>query len=91
MLQSPPAIIAAIKDDIQNGWAPVVQIVSTGEALPNRRIGRWTWTELTEAMLSPKDYVLSYLETSFPIQQHQLVDDGDGNKISKPFDDTEIP
>jgi hypothetical protein len=90
MLQSlkAPAIIAAIKDDIQSGWAPVVQIVSTGEALLNRRIDALDpETELTEAMLSPKEYVLGYLETSFPIQQHQLVDDGEGNKISKPMFD----
>jgi hypothetical protein len=95
MLQSLKAtsIISAIKDDIQNGWSPVVQIVSTGEALLNRRIEALDpETELTEAMLSPKDYVLGYLETSFPIQQHQLVDDGEGNKISKPmFDDTGNP
>jgi hypothetical protein len=90
MLQSlkAPAIISAIKGDIQNGWAPVVQIVSTGEALLNRRIEALDpETELTEAMLSPKDYVLGYLETSFPIQQHQLVDDGEGNKVSRPMFD----
>ena len=33
-----PSVIAAMEQDLKDGWAPVLQIVSTGEALLKRRI-----------------------------------------------------
>ena len=55
-----PTVIAAIQSDIEAGWAPVVQIVSTGEALLKRRIETLSaGEELTEASLTPREYVLS--------------------------------
>ena len=63
-----PTVIAAIRSDIEAGWAPVVQIVSTGEALLKRRIeSLGAGEELSEASLTPREYVLGYLENAFPI------------------------
>ncbi len=55
-----PAVIEQIRRDIEEGWAPVVQIVSTGEALLKRRLETLDPDEdLTEGALTPREYVLS--------------------------------
>jgi hypothetical protein len=83
-----PTVIAAIQSDIEAGWAPVVQIVSTGEALLKRRIETLSaGEELTEASLTPREYVLGYMENAFPITQMQLVEQEDGSFIAVPLQD----
>lgn len=85
-----PAVIAAIRDDIEEGWAPVVQIVSTGEALLKRRLETLgPDEELLEAMLTPREYVLGYLQSGFPVTQMQLVEQEDGSFVASAMrDDT---
>ena len=80
------SVIAALEADIAEGWAPVVQIVSTGEALLNRRLDALTpEEELTEASLSPREYVLSYLQNAFPVLQMQLIEQEDGTVLAQPL------
>ena len=70
-----PALISAIRADIEAGWAPVVQIVSTGEALLKRRLDTLDPDEdLSEGALTPRDYVVSYLERAFPVAQQVLIE-----------------
>ncbi len=81
-------VIAAIRQDIADGWAPVVQIVSTGEALLKRRLESLApEDDLTEAALTPKDYVVGYLEKAFPVQQMVLVEQEDGPPVAQPLRD----
>ena len=82
-----PAIIQAIEQDLAEGYACVVQVVSTGESLLKRRLESMDLEdELVEGALTPRDYVLSYLEQAFPIHAQKLVEI-DGNKVAEPLRD----
>lgn len=84
-----PSIIAAVQHDIADGWAAVIQIVSTGESLLKRRLeGMDLEDELVEGALTPRDYVLGYLEQAFPIHTQKLVEI-DGNMIAEPLRDAQ--
>ena len=67
-------LIRAIEDDLAAGWAPVVQIVSTGESHLDRAVEALDGDDLTEAALTPKEVVIHWLRTAFPVQAHQLVE-----------------
>ena len=67
-------LIRAIEDDLAGGWAPVVQIVSTGESHLDRAIEGLDGDDLTEAALTPKEVVIHWLRTAFPVQAHQMVE-----------------
>ena len=67
-------LIRAIEDDLAEGWAPVVQIVSTGESHLDRAIEALDGDDLTKAHLTPKETVIHWLRTAFPVQAHQLVE-----------------
>jgi hypothetical protein len=74
-----PTIIRAIEDDLAAGNACVIQVVSTGESLLKRRLETMDLEdELVEGALTPRDYVLGYLEQAFPIHAQKLVEI-DGN------------
>ncbi len=81
-------VIEAMRRDIAEGWAPVVQIVSTGEALLKRRLETLgPEDELTEGALTPREYVVTYLERAFPVTQQVLVEQEDGTVLSEPLRD----
>ena len=67
-------LIRAIEDDLAEGWAPVVQIVSTGESHLDRALEGLDGDDLTEAHLTPKETVIHWLRTAFPVQAHRLVE-----------------
>ena len=81
-----PTLIRAIARDLEDGHAAVVQIVSTGEALMERRLAEIPTEEWNDIRvdITPREYVLSYLEHSFPVQLHEPFTDGDGNLSSRP-------
>ena len=82
-----PTVIRAIDQDRQDGFACVVQVVSTGESLLKRRLEVMDpEDELVEGALTPRDYVLSYLEQAFPIHAQKLVEI-DGNTVVEPLRD----
>ena len=82
-----PSIITAIKQDLSDGYACVVQVVSTGESLLKRRLEMIDPDdELVEGALTPRDYVLGYLEQAFPIHTQKLVEI-DGNVVAEPLRD----
>ncbi|WP_439150433.1 strawberry notch-like NTP hydrolase domain-containing protein [Sulfitobacter sp.] len=84
-----PSIVDAIQQDLSDGYACVIQVVSTGESLLKRRLEMMDPDdELVEGALTPRDYVLSYLEQAFPIHTQKLVEI-DGNVVAEPLrDDT---
>ena len=81
-----PTLIRAIEADLEAGRAPVVQLVSTGEALMERRIAEIPpseWDDLS-IDLTPREYVLDFLAHAFPVQLHEPFTDEDGNLMSRP-------
>jgi hypothetical protein len=81
-----PTLIPAIEADLAADRSVIVQIVSTSEALMERRLatipaGQWNDLHID---VTPREYVLSYLEHSFPTQLHELYSDEDGNLSSRP-------
>ncbi|WP_298501065.1 strawberry notch family protein [uncultured Maritimibacter sp.] len=82
-----PTVIRAIEEDVSDGYACVIQVVSTGESLLKRRLEAMDpEDELVEGALTPRDYVLSYLEQAFPIHAQKLVEI-DGNMVAEPLRD----
>ncbi|MEC7761745.1 MAG: strawberry notch family protein [Pseudomonadota bacterium] len=82
-----PTIIRAIGEDLADGYACVIQVVSTGESLLKRRLDAMVpEDELTQGALTPRDYVLGYLEQAFPIHAQKLVEI-DGNMVAEPLRD----
>jgi len=81
-----PSLIASIERDLQAGHAPVIQIVSTGEALMERRLADIPTEEWNDVQvdITPREYVLDYLAHSFPTQLFEPFTDGEGNLHSRP-------
>ena len=81
-----PTLIARIEQDLAAGHACVVQIVSTGEALMERRIAEIPAEEWNDIQIdiTPREYVLDYLAHAFPVQLFEPFTDSDGNLSSRP-------
>lgn len=81
-----PSLIAAISDDLAAGHAPIVQLVSTSEALMERRVAMIPSTEWADLSvdITPREYVLDYLAHSFPTQLYETYTDSEGNHLSRP-------
>src|SRR3954447_9654336 len=84
-----PTLIRAVEADLAAGHAAVVQIVSTGEALMERRLAEIPaaeWGDLT-IDITPREFVLDSLARSFPTQLHEVYSDEDGNLHARPVFD----
>jgi predicted RNA methylase len=86
-----PTLIAAIARDLEEGHACVLQIVSTNEALLDRRLAEIPTSEWSDLSIdiTPREYVLDYLSHSFPTQLFELFSDAEGNVHSRPAYDTD--
>ena len=81
-----PTLIRSIERDLAEGHAAVVQIVSTGEALMERRLAEISTEEWNDVRvdITPREYVLDYLAHSFPVQLYEPFTDSEGNLSSRP-------
>ena len=81
-----PTLIRLITSDLADGHAAVVQIVSTGEALMERRLSELPTEEWNDVRvdITPREYVLDYLAHSFPVQLYEPFTDSEGNLSSRP-------
>uniref|UniRef100_UPI00124C0F4C strawberry notch family protein n=1 Tax=Gemmobacter serpentinus TaxID=2652247 RepID=UPI00124C0F4C len=81
-----PTLIASIEADLAAGYAAVIQIVSTGEALMERRLSEIPTDEWNDIRvdITPREYVLDYLAHSFPVQLYEPCTDSEGNLSSRP-------
>ena len=81
-----PMLIASIDADMAAGHAAVIQIVSTGEALMERRLSEIPTEEWNDIRvdITPREYVLDYLAHSFPVQLYEPFTDSEGNLSSRP-------
>jgi protein strawberry notch len=81
-----PSLIRSIERDLKAGHAAVIQIVSTGEALMERRLAEIpteNWNDV-QVDITPREYVLDYLAHSFPVQLYEPFTDSEGNLSSRP-------
>ncbi|MHC0055525.1 strawberry notch-like NTP hydrolase domain-containing protein [Actibacterium sp. D379-3] len=84
-------LIKSVECDIAAGHAPIIQLVSTGEAVMERKLAdipAEEWHDLT-IDLSPREVVGSYLQHSFPTQLYETYTDDEGNLRSRPAFDAE--
>jgi predicted RNA methylase len=81
-----PTLIAAVDRDLDAGHAAIIQIVSTGEALMERRLAEIPTEEWGDVQvdITPREYVLDYLAHSFPTQLYEPFTDSEGNLSSRP-------
>ncbi|WP_244642504.1 strawberry notch family protein [Phyllobacterium sp. 628] len=81
-----PTLIGSIEQDLADGHAAVIQIVSTGEALMERRLAEIPTEEWNDVRvdITPREYVLDYLAHSFPVQLYEPFTDSEGNLSSRP-------
>ncbi|MBO1039955.1 strawberry notch family protein [Brucella pituitosa] len=81
-----PTLIRSIEADLEAGHAAVIQIVSTGEALMERRLSEIPTEEWNDISVdvTPREYVASYLQHSFPVQLYEPFTDGEGSLSSRP-------
>jgi predicted RNA methylase len=81
-----PTLIRSIEQDLVDGHTAVIQIVSTGEALMERRLAEIPTEEWNDVRvdITPREYVLDYLAHSFPVQLYEPFSDSEGNLSSRP-------
>ena len=86
-----PTLIAELVRDLEAGHAAVLQIVSTNEALLDRRLAAIPTSEWADLSIdiTPREYVLDYLSHSFPTQLFELYTDDEGNLHSRPAYDSD--
>ncbi len=80
-----PTLLKSIERDLEFGHSAVVQIVSTGEALMERRLAKIPTEEWNDVSvdITPREYVLDYLKHSFPTQLYEPFTDDEGNLSSR--------
>ncbi|MEH1899515.1 MAG: strawberry notch family protein [Nostoc sp.] len=86
-----PQLIKAIEEDLAAQNAVVIQIVSTNEELLKRRLNEVPseeWKDLN-LDLTPREYVMDYLMSAFPIHLHSIHSGVDGEERSEPVFDAD--
>lgn len=84
-----PALLKATAADLDDGHAAIIQLVSTGAALTERRLAQIAteeWGDL-QVDVTPREYVIDYLMHSFPVQLFEEFSDAEGNLSSRPVHD----
>ena len=86
-----PSLIRSVEADLEAGHACVIQLVSTGEALLDRRIAEIPISEWDDISvdLTPREACLEYLAHAFPVQLQEPFTDDEGNLMSRPVTDAE--
>ena len=78
-------LIPALEEDLRQDLAPVIQIVSTGEALMRRRLEQIPPHEWEDLHLdpTPRDSVSEYITRCFPTQLRETYTDPDGGEQTR--------
>ncbi|MEZ5736641.1 MAG: strawberry notch family protein [Novosphingobium sp.] len=84
-----PSLMPAIENALEDDNSVVVQLVSTAEAMLDRRLADLSDEEREhlEIDLSPRENVIDYLAKSFPVRLMAVFVDEDGNPRSEPMID----
>lgn len=86
-----PALIGAIDKDVDEGHAAIVQIISTGQSLTERRLAEIPTDEWGDIQVdvTPREIVAEFLHNSFPTQLFEEYSDAEGNLLSRPVYDAD--
>jgi predicted RNA methylase len=86
-----PSLLPAVEADLEAGHSVVVQLVSTAEAMLDRRLADLgpEEREALEIDVSPREYVIDYLSAAFPTRLMRVFTDAEGNTRSEPMSDEE--
>ena len=82
-----PTLIRSIERDLDAGHAAVVQIVSTGEALMERRLAEIPteeWNDVSRRHHAARVCRSTISQHSFPVQLYEPFTDSEGNLSSRP-------
>ncbi len=81
-----PTLVKSITADLADGHAAIIQLVSTGEALMERRLAEIPASEWGDLSIdvTPREYVLDYLAKGFPTQLYERYADENGILRSRP-------
>lgn len=84
-----PTVIKAIEAEIAAGHVAVVQLVTTAEALLDRRLSELSPEERAtlDLDLSPRETMIDYLKSAFPTRQMRVVRASDNSLRSEPMID----
>ena len=84
-----PSLISSVESDLELDRSVVIQLVSTGEALMERRIADIPSSEWEDINidLTPRETVIEFLAHSFPVQLQEPFTDEEGNLLSRPVFD----
>lgn len=84
-----PALIDATTRDLAERHAAIVQIISTGQSLTERRLAEIPTEEWGDIQVdvTPREIVAEYLNHSFPTQLFEEYSDTEGNLLSRPVYD----
>jgi hypothetical protein len=84
-----PTVIAAVEEHLADDKSVVLQLVTTAESILNRRLGELSPDERAdlEIDLSPREYVIDYLQRAFPTRQMKVFTDDTGTARSMPMVD----
>ncbi|WP_293680764.1 strawberry notch family protein [uncultured Phenylobacterium sp.] len=86
-----PSLVASIREDLAADRSAVVQVVSTNEAVMERRLAEIPpeeWNNLV-VDLTPKDQALDYLMGAFPVMAMDAIEDEEGNVTLVPVTDAD--
>ncbi|EAZ90716.1 strawberry notch-like NTP hydrolase domain-containing protein [Crocosphaera chwakensis] len=85
-----PTLLKQIEADMKEGKAAVIQLISTDEALLNRRLDEIPvsqWNDIN-VDITPREYLFDYLINGFPIHQYESFTDDNGNERSQLMTDS---
>jgi hypothetical protein len=84
-----PSLLPAIEEALATDHSVVIQLVSTAEALLDRRLADLSAEDRAEIQLdlSPREIVADYLDNAFPTRAMESYWDEDGNERSRPMVD----
>ena len=84
-----PTVISAVERHLAAGQSVVLQLVTTAESILDRRLGDLSPDERAdlEIDLSPREYIIDYLQRAFPTRQMRVFTDDTGTARSMPMVD----
>ena len=84
-----PSLLPAVEEALATDYSIVIQLVSTAEALLDRRLADLSAEDRAEIQLdlSPREIVADYLDNAFPTRAMESYWDEDGNERSRPMVD----
>lgn len=80
-----PTVIGAIEADVAAGRHAIVQLVTTAEAMLDRRLASLSADERAQLdiELSPREYMIDYLKSAFPTRMMRVFKGSDGEPRSE--------